>query len=409
MSPKQRSVAQAALIRNAPKFRLRDEKLLTWYEQTILAEVRRHGGFFNAHAHLDRAHTLQGKYLAHIGTSPIEASNLPLSVKQNLVGDLHRGEGYTAASLEQRMCYAIERQIAFGVTRIDTNIDATPDLPEDGLLAINIALKLKAEYAKRGIDIHIAPTPIFGFKADAQDVRSRWDVFAEAVKRCDYISLLPEKDDGISILGRSGKYGFKTHIRAGLELAAEFGMEAQFHLDQMNLPGERGTERMLEVLEVVEQPKLKNGAPAIWIVHMISPSAYDEERFARLMDKLLEFNVGVIICPSAALSMRQLRSVESPLHNSIARLLELIKMGIPVRLGTDNIEDVFVPMCNGDMLVEIMQAASSLRIALPSLWAKLAAGVRPNNVDIHHVGRILHEDRKACTKVAPAGWHPAIE
>jgi hypothetical protein len=107
--------------------------------------------------------------------------------------------------------------------------------------------------------------------------------------------------------------------------------------------------------------------------------------------------------------MRQLRSVEAPLHNSIARVLELVKMRVPIRLGTDNIEDVFVPMGNGDMLTEIMQAASSLRIALPSLWGKLAAGVRPNNVDIHHVGRILHEDRKACMKVAPDGWKPAIE
>jgi hypothetical protein len=107
--------------------------------------------------------------------------------------------------------------------------------------------------------------------------------------------------------------------------------------------------------------------------------------------------------------MRQLRSVDGPTHNSIARVLELVKRRVPIRLGTDNVEDVFVPMSNGDMLAEIMQGASSLRVALPSLWAKLAAGIRPNNVDIHNVGTVLHEDRKACLKVAPDGWRPAIE
>lgn len=387
----------------------RDISLLTWYERAILDEVAKHGGFFNAHAHLDRAHTLEARFLSHIGTSPLEASNLPLAVKQALVGDLHRGIGYTLENLEERLRYTIGRQMSFNVRRVDTNIDATPDLPEGGLMAMHVARKLKEEYAPLGFELRIAPTPIFGFKKDAHDSRSRWEVFAEAAQLGDYISLLPEKDDGVSLWGCHAEFGFKHHIRKGIDLACKLNKEVQFHLDQMDVPGERGTERLLEVLEVLDLPKMPDGEPAIWIVHMISPSAYDEERFARLCERLLRFNIGVIVCPSAALSMRQLRSIETPKHNSIARVAELVKLKIPVRLGTDNIEDVFVPMGNGDMLTEILEAASALRVALPSLWGKLAAGVRPNNVDIHHVGRILHEDRKACARVAPEGWKAAIE
>ena len=410
MARKRKEPLLVETVRIPLLFLPRDTTLLTWYEKSILDEAALLGGIYNAHSHLCRAHTLEGKYLAHIGTSPLEASNLPLSVKQDLVGDLHRGgPAYTEASLRERMTYAIERQIAFGVTRIDTNIDATPDLPEDGLLAIRVALELKGVYAKRGIKIRIAPTPIFGFKTDARDKRPRWDVFAEAARMCDFLSLLPEKDDFDKPWARDGKVGFKHHIRMGLELACDLGKEVQFHLDQMDIPGERGTERLLEVLEVLDQPKIEGDGPATWVIHMISPSAYSEERFAVLVDRLLEFNVGVIVCPSAALSMRQLRSIDAPKHNSIARVPELVKRKVPIRLGTDNAEDVFVPMGNGDMLTEILLAASSLRVALPSLWGKLAAGVRPNNVDINHVGRILHEDRKACMKVAPNGWKPAFE
>ena len=39
---------------------------------------------FQWHSILDRAYTLADKYLEHIGTTPLKASNLPLSVKQNL-------------------------------------------------------------------------------------------------------------------------------------------------------------------------------------------------------------------------------------------------------------------------------------------------------------------------------------
>ena len=102
---------------------------LSLYEWEVLSRVFEMGGFYNAHAHIDRADTLDPRYLAHIGTTPLEASFYPLSVKQNLVGDLHRGYAYTEENLRERMSHTIERQVAFGTSRLDTNIDATPDLP----------------------------------------------------------------------------------------------------------------------------------------------------------------------------------------------------------------------------------------------------------------------------------------
>jgi len=376
---------------------------LCFFDRLFLEHSREYGGIYNGHAHLDRSNSSEDVYLSNIETTPLEASSLPLTVKQNLVGDLHRGLAYTADDLRRRMAYTIRTQINLGVTRFDTNIDATPDLPEDGLLAIRIALELKREFRKK-IKIRIAPTPIFGFK----EGMGRWEVFEAAAKMCDYLSLLPEKDDYVKGSDPDGRIGFKQHIRRGLELGCKLGKEVQFHLDQANIPGERGTEQLLDVLEVLDQPKIAGDEPSVWVVHAISPSAYLEERFARLIDRLLDHNIGIIVCPSAALSMRQLRSIESPTHNSIARVLELIKKKVPVRMGTDNIADVFVPSSDGDMLTEVKIASNAVRLYQPSIWAKLACGVQPNNVDIATVGRILYEDRKACIKMNPV-WQPAIE
>jgi cytosine/creatinine deaminase len=389
---------------------VRQVSLLSWYELEILSLVKEFGGFYNAHAHLDRANTLEGVYLQHIGTSPLDASILPLSVKQNLVGDLHRGPAYTEKNLRERFRRNLELQIAFGVTRLDTNIDATPDLPEGGMLAMRVAKEVAAEYADR-IAVRIAPTPIFGFKYDPRDAPSRWEVFLRACNEyADYVSALPEKDDLERGFDRNPMLDFKYHIRETLKVSCQKKVESQFHLDQANIPGENGTERLLEVLEVMEMPVVENHTgPTVWIVHMISPSSYDEVRFRRLIDRLLKFNIGVIVCPSAALSMRQLRAVNAPTHNSIARVLELIKARVPIRIGTDNIFDVFVPQGDGDMLTEIKMGGVALRLNSPSIWAKLASGTRLNNVDINTVGRILHEERKANRAVSANGWEPAIE
>ncbi len=366
------------------------------YDRMILTAVHGYGGFYNAHAHIDRAETIGEQYLSHIGISPIEASMKPLSVKQNLVGDLHRGLAYTEENLRSRMSRVIETQIALGVTKLDTCIDATPDLDEDGLLAIRIALELKIEYQDR-IAIRVAPNPIFGFFRETR----RLEVFKVAAKVCDFLSLLPEKD------GADQEDGFRRHIRVGMEIACELGKEVQLHLDQANVPTERGTEVLLEGLDWCDTPKIKDG-PAVKVIHMISPSGYDEDRFRRLLDSLQRHNIGVIICPTAAVSMRQIRPLAAPTHNCIARGLDLMKRRIPTWIGTDNIGDVFVPQGDGDLLTEIKVGGHALRIAQPSVWAKLASGTPLNAVDVDTVGSVLYEDLKANRRAVP-DWRPAIE
>jgi len=375
----------------------RNWKYVPEYDRMILEAVWGFGGFYNAHAHIDRAYTLGDEHLHHIGLSPIEASTRPLSVKQNLVGDLHRGIAYTEENLRKRMRYAIEMQIALGVTRLDTCIDATPDLPEDGLLAIRVALELKEEFRDR-IKIRIAPNPIFGFFRGPE----RLAVFRNAAEKCDYLSLLPEKD------GKDSDSGYSRHIIEGLAIAREMGKEVQLHLDQENISLEKGSETLVDSLRWLDQAIVPGGGPAIKIIHMISPSAYDEKRFAQLLDQLVKYNIGIIICPTAALSMRQIRPIDAPTHNSIARMPDLIKRRVPIWLGTDNISDVFVPQGDGDLLTEIKNGGHALRMAHPSIWAKLAAGQELNSVDIHTIGRVLYEDLKSFREFEEV-WAPAVE
>ncbi len=379
---------------------------LSPYDSMLLGEVEKLGGFYNGHAHIDRGDTLDGKYLRHINITPLEAANLPLRAKQSLTGDLHRGVAYTEDDLRERMAKLIRRLINYGTTRLATCIDATPDIAENGLLAFRVASELKKQFAEE-IKIALGPNPIFGFKEGS----GRWEVFAEAAKSADFLSALPEKDDFRGLKDREGRVGFRKHLRMVLELACELKKEVHIHLDQTNDPTETGTETLVEGLRWIDQPQIPgHQGPVVWAIHMISPSSYDEARFTSLNDGLLEaeINVGVIVCPTAAFSMRQLRPVEVPMHNSIARLLELCKRRVPVLLGSDNICDVFVPQGDGDMLTEIKMGGHGLRFAPPHVWAKLGAGIPLNEVDRTTIGETLYQDVKAFKKIAP-GWVPAAD
>lgn len=377
---------------------------LSPYDQMLLEMVEGLGGFNNAHAHIDRADTLDDKYLRHINTTPLEASSLPLSVKQNLVGDLHRGLAYTEEDLRERMSRVITRLISYGTTRLATCIDATSDIAENGLLAFRIAAEFREKFADQ-IKIEIGPSPIFGFKKGS----GRWEIFVEAAKTADFLSGLPEKDEFVDLTSQDGRVGFCKHLKMVMELGCELRKEVHLHLDQANDPNETGTETLLEGLKWIDQPQIPNhNGSTVWVIHMISPSGYSESRFSKLIDGLQKFNIGVIVCPTAAISMRQLRPIVSPAHNSIVRVLELCKEKIPILMGSDNICDVFVPQSDGDMLTEIKMGGHAVRFAIPYVWAKLGAGISLNEVDRTTVGRVLYQDRKAFSNIVP-DWLPAVD
>lgn len=379
-------------------------RILSPYDELFLKSVQEYGGFFNAHAHLDRADTLPDIYLGHINTTPLEVSFSPLKVKQNLTGDLHRGIAYTEEDLRARMTRVIERQIAYGTTGFATCIDVTPDIKEDGTLAFRIAQEIKKEYADR-IAIKLAPNPIFGFKEGT----GRWEVFKAAVEDADFLSALPEKDDFTDPTKRDGKVGYRKHLRMVMELACELGKEIHFHLDQANDPQEQGTKTLIEGLGWLDKPVIDGQTlPTVWIIHAISPSAYSEKDFAEVIEGLLKYNVGVVVCPTAAISMLQLRPIMAPSHNSIARVLELAKASVPVQIGTDNICDMYVPQCEGDMLTEIKMLGHAIRFPTPHVLAKLASATRLNEVDLATIGEALYQQRKKFQTV-DSDWEAAIE
>merc|ERR1712100_320963 len=98
----------------------------------------------------------------------------------------------------------------------------------------------------------------------------------------------------------------------------------------------------------------------VYGIHSISVSAKEESEQDRIIALCKEADVGIVICPSAALSMKML-PMKSPLHNSIGPFVKLREAGVRTYLGIDNIADLFMPVVDGDMWTEARMLMEACR------------------------------------------------
>ncbi len=357
------------------------------------AAIAELGGLFNAHLHLDRYGTLDDRYLAEASHRVLTTSHVSLKKKHGLLAVLHNGPAYEREDLRARVHEALDTMVACGTRRADTLVDVTAD--RVGLRGLEYMLEIKHERADE-IDLRIGAYSPLGFKDDEPE---RWQVFVEGARRADFLAALPEADD---VDDYPEHIGFEECCRRMLVLASELRVALHVHTDQRVEPTERGTERLLDVMRAHGAPDLGGDEPAVWAVHMVSPTTYDDDAFDRLAERLVEQRVGVIVCPSAALGMRQLRPLKTPRDNSIPRVLELLAEGVHVRLGSDNVADICSPSTTADLVDEVLVLSAAIRYYDVALLARLAAGQRPSALELHALRSHLEHNHREIAKALDA-------
>jgi cytosine/adenosine deaminase-related metal-dependent hydrolase len=366
----------------------------TPFYRSLYDAIERLGGMLNAHLHLDRAETLDPGAAAD--TTPAE-TRLTLAGKHGRIPSLHDGPFFEPESIAARVGACMDVMVEAGTRRGDTLSDVTTDRVR--LSSFETMLGIKRAYTDR-MDLRVGAYTPFGFK-DAKP--ERFELLGEAAARADFVGSLPERDDRSRY---PDHIGFDEHCRRLLGLCRELKKPLHLHLDQRNDPTENATERFLDVLEREGAPERVEDESMVWAVHVLSPAAYDEDRFQALAERLTANDVGVICCPSAALGMRQLRPVRTPTHNSIARVLELVSEGVHVRFGSDNIGDMFSPSTTADLIDEIYLLSGALRFYDVEILARFAAGLCLEAEQRERVRRHLAEDQAEVESMIKEGALP---
>lgn len=287
--------------------------------------VAARGGFANYHSHLDKA------YL--ISLENLRLGQVDMQKKWDLYKYLQ--ENYTIDDLVERMSRGIEVMISQGVRYVRTQVDASRVV---GLLPIEAAELVKEKYRDQ-IRIDVAIQPLGGV-LDAADL----SVVEAAAARADLMGGLPSRDRPMP----------ERHLDIVMGIAKNLGIPLDIHVDQENNPDEHESDLLIRK---VQEHGLEGQVTAIHAISVSAQSATTQDRIAHAFRDL---GIAVTVCPAAALSMKQLEK-QSALHNSIAPVVRLLERGVTVRLGVDNIADLFMPLTDGDMWFECRMLMEACR------------------------------------------------
>ena len=292
----------------------------------FLEEIRKRGGYSCYHAHFDKAYLMTPEIFNKSQSSLQEKWDLYRDFKVN----------YTREDLLNRMSRCVVNMINQNVKYVRTFVDADSIV---GQKCIDAALELKKIY-KDKIKIDIAIQPLEGLECEV----SRKN-YIKACLKADYIGGLPDRDSSPA-----------AHLDLLFGLSENLNKPIDIHVGQNNLPTEKETEL---VLDKIEEHSLKQ---KVNLVHCISLACQPESYIRHQARRMKSLDVSVIVCPSAAISMKQNHSVYTPVHNSIAPVSILLEEGVNVKLGIDNIQDLFMPLVDGDMWFETRLLMEATRI-----------------------------------------------
>jgi cytosine deaminase len=289
----------------------------------LKSEIARQGGFVNAHAHFDRAYSVTEDDLKNTSGSV----NSTLHEKWKLV-DKYKAQA-TETVYYQNIVSALEFQHAQGVRAVLSFIDCDEVAGERALLAAVRAKQHARE--KYGIQFLIACQTLKGV---LEPTAREW--FERSLPHIDVIGGLPGADKG-----RAGE-----HLDVLLQAAKRTQKRVHVHVDQLNCASERETELLCRKV-------MEHGVEGlVTAVHGISIGAHKKEYRHEVYKMCKDAGLSFVACPTAWIDSRR-TEVESPTHNAVTPVDEMIPAGLTVAIGSDNVADLYKPFSDGDMFTEL--------------------------------------------------------
>jgi len=295
-------------------------------KQQMLQAIKEKGGWVNCHGHFDKAY--------YINKESLVESMVDMEQKWRMSDDIKRES--TPEQVEQRIRTALDTLVAQGAQATLSFIDAYDAV---GHKHIDAANKVKAEY-KDKIKFLTATQPLGGLI----DKAAR-DLYEEITAKADVAGGLPSYD----------RPNDDQNFDYLFSIAKNLNKPIHVHIDQENNPNERDTEKL------IKYTKKYHYEGKVIAVHALSVSAQPKDYRQKIYQEMAALGIKVVVCPSAALAMKQLDQYQAPVHNSIANVPEMLEAGVTVGLGVDNIYDFYQPFVDGDMWIEMRMLQEACR------------------------------------------------
>ena len=291
------------------------------------------GGFLDPHAHVDKS-LLAGN------VPPNESGTL----EEAIVNNQQRKTEYTVEGVRERAVATIESHVANGCTRLRTHVDVDSYC---GLTALDGVLEA-VEDCQDIAEVQVIAFPQEGIVQDPGTV----DRLREALERgADLLGGMPD-NERIDADRRK-------HVDICLDLAAEYEVPLDLHVDETDTPNARSLEYLAtRVLEIGFDHGVTAG-------HMCSLAAYDDTHANRVINLVAESGLKMVTNPPANLLVQGVHD-SHPKRRGTTRVDELLAADITVAAGQDGVQNGFYPYGRGSMLEVALITAHATHLQAPS-------------------------------------------
>jgi cytosine deaminase len=290
------------------------------------------GGFVETHIHLDKS--------CIIDRCAPETERQPHVVER--VAAVKKD--FTVDDVRARARRTLEKCISHGATRMRTHVEVDPGV---GLRGFEGVQALVDEY-KWAIDIELCVFPQEGLT----DNPGTDDLIVAALKR------------GAKVVGAAPNYDsdHAGQIRRIFELAREFGVDIEMHLDSGN------SAEAMDIHLVCELTEQYGLGGHVAVGHMTKMSALPPEVFKQMARRLADAGVAVTALPATDLFMMG-RDQEFNVRRGVVDANLLVEHGVNCSISTNNVLNPFTPYGDCSLLrmanlhANVLQVSHTHRVA----------------------------------------------
>ncbi|TPG71921.1 amidohydrolase family protein [Hymenobacter nivis] len=263
-------------------------------------------GFYETHIHLDKACILNRSQIKE-GTKE-EATKQTLEAKKD----------FTEDDVFARASRVVEMAIKKGTMGLRTFVETDP---RAGLRSLAALKRVKAAYAP-AIDIELCAFAQDGLTQEMET----YELLRQALQQgADLVGGCPYTDDDPD-----------RHVELIFDLAEEFDVNVDFHLDFDLDPAQSG------IPKIAEQTRLRGYQGRVSIGHVNKLSAMPPARRAELVQLLLDAEIALIVLPATDLLMMGQEHTHL-IPRGVVNANELSTKGLLTTIASNNILNAFTP------------------------------------------------------------------
>lgn len=285
-------------------------------------------GFVDCHVHLDKALIADDLQENQSGTLSEAIENIHTRKAQ-----------YDIEDVRDRAIRSIELHVERGCTRIRTHVDVD---------TIGELIPLKGVLAAREACADIADVQIVAFPQEGiQQDEGTGHLLARALEEgADVIGGMPDNERTAS--------DTRAHVDHCLDLAQEFDVAVDMHVDETDDPTARS-------LEYLATQTIERGLDDVTAGHTCALAAYDEAHARRVIERAQAAGLKFVTNPPTNLLL-QGRHDQHPRRRGITRVDQLRNAGLTVAAGQDCLHDGFYPYGRASMLETALLTAHAAHL-----------------------------------------------